>query len=156
MKGVPSNLKNDPAFKLAQKKFFQENVSDSASQYNMATSKFFDDGNTGKVSVENTIGNKFQNVQAKIVPTNMEGEMYKRNEAKFYGEDAETRSQGSAFQANQTAFYGGEKAATGFKIQASQGLTQNGPQVNTKSGMFKKNEAAFYGNDKFEVESQGT
>lgn len=122
----------------------------------MATAKFFDNGNGGKVNVQDTIGDKFQGVQNRIVPANMEGERFQRDQAKFFGEDAETRSQGSVYQANTAAFYGTDKAATGFKIQASQGVTQTGPAVNTKSGMFKKDAAAFYGHDKFEVESQGT
>ena len=85
----------------------------------------------------------------------MEGELYRGDQAKFFGEDAEVRSTGSAFQANQAVFFGGEKPKVGIKIQAA-AATHTGAQVNTKSGMYKKNAAAFYGDDRFEVESQGT
>ncbi len=56
---VDKNVREDPAFKQAQKKFFQNDVSDTASQYNAAASKFFDGGNQGKLNAGNTIGNKF-------------------------------------------------------------------------------------------------
>lgn len=85
----------------------------------------------------------------------MEGERYKRDQAQFYGDEAEIRSTGSVFMANKQAFYGQDKAETGFKIQAKT-QTQTGPTVNTKGGMFKKDAAAFHGDDKFEIESQGT
>ena len=104
----------------------------------------------------NTIGANFQGVQDRIVPANMEGERYQRDNAAFFGEDAEVRSQGSAFQANQAVFFGGEKPKGGFKITATGGNTQTGPAVNTKSGVYRRDAAAFYGDDKFEVESQGT
>lgn len=86
----------------------------------------------------------------------MEGERYQRDNAAFFGEDIEVRSQGSAYQANAAVFFGGEKPSGGFKINAKAGVTQNGAAVNTKSGVYRKDAAAFYGDDKFEVESQGT
>ena len=52
-------MRNDPSFKLAQKRFFQNDVSDTASQYNAAANKFFDGGAQGKLNAENTIGDKF-------------------------------------------------------------------------------------------------
>lgn len=90
-------MREDPGFKLSQKKFFQNEVSDTASQYNANASKFFDGGLKGKAVPENTIGNKFQNVQSRMVPVNMEGERYQRDQAKFYGDEMEVRSTGSAF-----------------------------------------------------------
>ena len=72
-------------------------MSDTASQYNANAAKFFDGGMSGKPNVANTIGEKFQNVQERIVPANMEGEVYKRDQAAFFGDEAEVRSQGSAF-----------------------------------------------------------
>lgn len=86
----------------------------------------------------------------------MEGERFQRDNAAFFGEDVEVRSQGSAFQANKAVFFGGEKPQAGFKIAAKAGTTQTGPNVNTKSGIYRKDAAAFFGDDKFEVESQGT
>lgn len=127
-------------------------MSDTASQYQAAANKFFDGGNQGKINPANTIGDKFQKIQDHIVPGNMEGERYQKDQAAFFGEEAEVRSQGSAFQANQAVFFGGERPTAGFKITATAGANQ-GPTVNTKSGVFKKDAAAFYGDDKFEVES---
>ncbi len=115
---VDQTVREDPAFKQAQKRFFQNEVSDTASQYNAAAAKFYDGGASGKLNPGNTIGNKFQGVQDQIVPANMEGERYKVDQAKFYGDEAEVRSQGSVFQANKQAFYGQDKGTTGFKIQA--------------------------------------
>ena len=156
MTSVPAAMQNDPNFKQASKKFFQNEVSDTASQYNINAGKFFDGGAQGKITAENTVGDKFQGVQDRIVPGNMDGERYNKDNAAFFGEDAELRSQGSAYQANQAVFFGGEKKTGGFKITANAGVTQNGPAVNTNSGVYRKDAAAFYGNDKFEVESQGT
>lgn len=59
MSGIPAEMRNDPAFKQAQKKFFQNEVSDTASQYNAAASKFFDGGNQGPINPEKTLGDKF-------------------------------------------------------------------------------------------------
>ena len=86
----------------------------------------------------------------------MDGERFKRDTAKFYGEDQEAKSTGSHFRANEAVFYGGDRTQGGFKIQANAGATQTGAQVNTKSGIYRKDAAAFYGDDKFEVESLGT
>ena len=123
---MPAEVRADPAFKLAQKKFFQNEVSDTASQYNAAAGKFFDAGGAaGPITAENTIGGKFQNVQDRIVPANMEGERYRGDQARFFGEDAEVRSTGSAFAANQAVFFGGEKPKGGVKIQAA-AVTQTG------------------------------
>lgn len=47
--------------------------------YKANANKFFDGGHTGKADPENTIGNKFQNVQSRMVPVNMEGERFKRD-----------------------------------------------------------------------------
>ena len=49
----------------------------------------------------------------------MEGERYRGDQARFFGEDAEVRSTGSAFAANQAVFFGGEKPKGGVKIQAA-------------------------------------
>ena len=38
----------------------------------------------------------------------MEGERYKADMAKFYGDEAEVKSQGSVFMANKNSFYGQE------------------------------------------------
>jgi len=43
---------------LAQKKFFQEQVSDTASQYKLNTSKFFD-GGLGKTDPSKALGDTF-------------------------------------------------------------------------------------------------
>ena len=86
----------------------------------------------------------------------MEGERFQKDNAAFFGEDVEVRSQGSAYQANAAVFFGGEKPNAGFKITATAGNQATGPVVNTKSGVYKKDAAAFFGDDKFEVESQGT
>ena len=94
-------------------------------------------------------------MQDRIVPANMEGERYRGDQARFFGEEAEVRSTGSAFMANQAVFFGGDKPKGGVKIQAA-AQTQTGAQVNQKSGLYKRDAAAFYGDDKFEVESQGT
>jgi hypothetical protein len=59
---VPQTMKNDPAYKQAAKKFFQNEVSDTASAYNLNTGKFFDGGAQGKLNPGNTIGDKFQGV----------------------------------------------------------------------------------------------
>jgi len=48
----------------------------------------------------------------------MDGERFRADKAKFFGDDIEIKSQGSVFQANKAAFFGGEKK-TGFKIQAT-------------------------------------
>ena len=109
MQTVAKETREDPAFKQNQKRFFQNEVSDTSSQFNAAQAKFFDGGNTGKVNPANTIGDKFKNVQNRIVPTNMDGERFKRDQAVFFGEEAEIRSTGSAFMANKQAFYGQEK-----------------------------------------------
>ena len=122
MQNVPSNMREDPAFKQAQKRFFQNEVSDTASQYNLNASKFFDNGNQAKPNPANTIGEKFQGVQDRIVPANANGEHYKRDQAKFTGDDFEARSTGSIFQANKAAFYGEDKPQPGFKIAATGGV----------------------------------
>lgn len=114
MQGVPQDMRNDPAFKQAQKRFYQNDVSDTASQFNAAQAKFFDGGAAGRLNASNTIGDKFQGVQDCIVPT--QGQRYGNDKAAFYGQDAEARSTGSAFAANTAAFYGQEKPAPGFKI----------------------------------------
>ena len=155
LKNVSSQVKNDPDFAHAQKKFFQGDVSDTASQYQKATQKFFDSGVEGRVDPGQTLGNKFTNVQDRIEPANMNGERYKNDTARFFGEAAETKSQGSAFEANKAAFYTGERQAVGFKVKPTAGVTA-GVAVNQKSGLYKKDAAAFYGDDKFEIESQGT
>ncbi len=56
---VDQTVREDPAFKQAQKRFFQNEVSDTASQYNAAAAKFYDGGASGKLNPGNTIGNKF-------------------------------------------------------------------------------------------------
>lgn len=56
---VDKTVRDDPAFKQAQKRFFQNEVSDTASQYNAAAAKFYDGGETGKLNPGNTIGQKF-------------------------------------------------------------------------------------------------
>lgn len=119
MQGVPQEMRNDAGFKQAQKRFFQNEVSDSGSQYNAAQAKFFDGGASGKLHTGNTVGDKFQNVQDNIVP--VKGQRYDNDKAAFFGADVETRSTGSAFMANNAAFYGQEKPKPGFKIQATSG-----------------------------------
>lgn len=96
-------------------------MSDTASQFNGAAAKFFDSGNGPKPTVEGTLGDKFASVQERIVPANMEGEHYKGDTAKFFGEEAEVRSTGSVFNANKAAFFGAEKSQPGFKIQPTDG-----------------------------------
>lgn len=117
MQAVANDAKNDPAFKHSMKRFFQNEVSDTASQYNAAANKFFDGGHQGKVTAENTIGGKFTGVQDRIVPNKMDGERYQVDLARFHGEEAEVRSQGSVFQANKQVFFTGEKPMPGFKIE---------------------------------------
>ena len=159
MASVAQNVREDPAFKQAQKRFFQNDVSDTASQYNAAASKFFDGGNAGKVNAGNTIGEKFQGVQQSIVPT--DGDRFKRDKAVFFaGEEAPpakdpARSTGSIYKANQAAFYGEDAPQPGYKIEASKAAPKPS-NVNTKSGVYRKDAAGFFGDDKFEVESQGT
>ena len=153
MQGVSQEMRNDPQFKQAQKRFFQNDVSDTASQFNAAQAKFFDGGANGRLNAANTVGDKFQNVQDCIVPAN--GQRYNNDKAAFFGADADARSTGSAFMANTAAFYGQEKPKPGFSIKAGAAAPQTS-NVNAKSGVFRKDAAAFYGDDKFEVESQGT
>ena len=114
MQGVPQDMRNDPTFKQAQKRFYQNDVSDTASQFNAAQAKFFDGGAVGKLNASNTIGEKFQNVQESIVPT--QGQRYNNDKAAFFGTDGDARSTGSAFMANTAAFYGQDKPNPGFKI----------------------------------------
>lgn len=59
MTNVPTTVRNDPEFKQAQKKFFQNEVSDTASQYKLNAGKFFDGGNQGKLNAGNTVGDRF-------------------------------------------------------------------------------------------------
>ena len=153
MQKVPQTMANDPAFKLSQKRFFQNEVSDTASQFNGAAAKFFDGGSGPKPTVDGTLGPRFQNVQESVVPANPNGEHYKGDTAKFFGEEAEIRSQGSVFNANKAAFFGTDKPQTGFKFQQNNGPKQDTAQVNTKSGLYKRDAAAFYGDSQFEVES---
>lgn len=47
------------------------------------------------------------NVQTNV-QVNPDTETYKRNQAKFYGEEYEIKSKGSIFEANKAAFYGQE------------------------------------------------
>ena len=42
MSQVPLTTRNDPAFKQAHKRFFQNEVSDTASQFNLNAGKFFE------------------------------------------------------------------------------------------------------------------
>lgn len=55
-------MQNDPAFKLHQKHFFQDHVSDTSSQYNLATAKFFGagPGKADKLEPSKTLGNTFK------------------------------------------------------------------------------------------------
>ena len=151
-------MRQDAAFKQAQKRFFQNEVSDTASQYNLNAGKFFDNGSAagGKPDPAKTLGATFQGVQDRVVPANMDGDRFKRDTAAFVGDDYEARSTGSVFQANKAAFFGEEKPKAGFKIAATKGVSGQQANINTKSGLYKKDEANFYGADKFEVESQGT
>ena len=56
------------------------------------------------------------------MPSNMDGERYKRDTAAFVGDEVEARSNGSIFNANKAAFYGEEKPKPGFKIAPTKGV----------------------------------
>lgn len=60
MSAIPKEIREDPTFKHNQKRFFQNEVSDTASQYKANANKFFNGGHEGKAVPENTIGDKFQ------------------------------------------------------------------------------------------------
>lgn len=121
-KKIPNDMLKDPAFKQAQKRFFQDHVSDTSSQYNLATAKFFGagPGKAEKIEPSKTLGNSFQNVQSRVVPTNMNGERFQNDTSKFFGNDAEVKSQGSIFEQNKNAFFG-QSNPKGFKIEGGNG-----------------------------------
>jgi len=49
---------------------------------------------------------------------NPDSELFKRNAAKFYNVDVETKSHGSVFDRNQAAFYGVEYQKNDVKLVA--------------------------------------
>ena len=88
--------------------------------FNDATAKFYGaaDG-VGKVTVGNTIGNKFTDIANNVEVANKNSEGYKKDAAAFYGEKFECQSQGSEFMKNSALFHGQDPAGPKIKIKAS-------------------------------------
>ena len=81
---IPDEIKKHPDFKKNTKMFYGLQQSDTQSEWDRNANKFFA-GNSEQV------GNKFMNVQTNV-EVNKESEIYKKNAAKFYGEDIELAS----------------------------------------------------------------
>jgi hypothetical protein len=77
----------DSKFAKDSKVFFGGDADDSKSAYGRAANAFYDQGaGAARMDPQKTLGGKFENVQDRIVPGNMQSELYKRDQADFVGE----------------------------------------------------------------------
>ncbi|CDW78556.1 UNKNOWN [Stylonychia lemnae] len=158
---LPSEVKGHPDFNKNHRKFYGIDNADTKSEFNRNAAKFYgDDPNRTQpklVNTNNTIGDKFLNVQTNI-EVNPSSEHYQKNAAVFYGDQYEVKSQGSIYQKNKANFFGTDYNKNDSKLLPAKQTNQNqGPQVNVTSGHFKKDAGKFYGMDHVsETESQGS
>ena len=117
---MADQMKNDSKFAKDSKVFFGGDVEDSKSAYGRAANAFYDQGSTSgaRMDPQKTLGGKFENVQDRIVPANMNSELYKRDQAGFVGEEMELRSTGSVYQNNLKRFHGVDTETAKFKIES--------------------------------------
>lgn len=154
--GVMAAQMKDSKFAKDSKVFFGGDADDSKSAYGRAANAFYDQGaGAARMDPQKTLGGKFENVQDRIVPGNMQSELYKRDQADFVGEQMELRSTGSVYQNNLKRFHGLDTETAKFKIE-SKPMVEKKMSVNDKSGTYKKDQANFHGQDRAETESQGT
>ena len=113
---VPKDMRTNSQFVKNSKVFFAGEASETASQYDRAVAGFFADSGHGKVDPTKVLGGKFNDVQERIVPANMDSEVYKRNYASFNGDEHETKSQGSIFKNNLSKFHGVDPEPAKFKV----------------------------------------
>ena len=84
---VPDEVKKHPDWNKNTKRFFGvQGGSDTQSEWDRNVKKFFDNETGEKV------GDKFLNVQTNVEVLNKDSELYKKNAAKFFGQEFETKS----------------------------------------------------------------
>lgn len=116
--GVPEHFQNDMSFKRDAKKFYGQSQT-SESEYNYVQHKFYED----TVGKRDTDPNKFtslgQPAPQRKLETPVSNQHFKRDQAKFYGEEYvpsdKSSDRGSIFQNNAAQFYGMEAPAHGEK-----------------------------------------
>lgn len=109
---MPENLQNDDAFKRNSKKFYNQSQT-SGSEYNYEQNRFYED----TMQKRETDPNKFQNMGkgtgTNKIATPDNGQHFKRDQAKFWGESYvpsdKSSDRGSIFQQNAAEFYGMDK-----------------------------------------------
>lgn len=113
---IPEYFQTDIAFKRASKKFYGQSQT-SESEYNYVQNKFFEDTTGGRETDPNRFKNLGQKPEPRKIETPQSGQHFKRDQAKFFGEDYvpsdKGSDRGSIFQQNAAEFYGVDKPAHG-------------------------------------------